>query len=712
MPSPFAKYQSEQVQQIAPGFVEGFGRAGASIGQGIAALGAGVAQGLEARREEEKKDAVLRGTLSAYIRNDERVKRAEDLTKAGIFTKAADGTLTIDAKWADKVNMDEAQRVLSFYNTTGGDGSKLAGNALNEFTARFEGERKYIADQSAREAAKVELDLKKAQIDELRSKAAERTANAGMYGAAIAGMGFGVAGAAPTELPSVVLPDINPTYNATPDATQPLTKADTTLPAVAAPATAAETTAPVVSEALTAGTKGTPATATQAPTSADFDQYGYPKAKPAAAPAAQPVPAAPAAPAAKPQAAPAPAAPAAPAAQAAPTAAPAAPQTFDVAAKASEVSQKMKVLDERRTAVRTKYAGQRKITEAQLAVSQRNASLPRTKSGLEAASTVLSYNQTRLKLLGEAEDRDIKAIDSEADTIKTEFTAYQQAATAARAERSAAADVRKEAAATAKAKTDRTIELVQGYPIIGTFAAIGANLRDPKTGELADPALVASIPRIETAQKGEILATHTGYMSAQGFLLKMDDILRDRNASGNEIRDRFRLTAGDMKGYFEGELASVFGVATFRKAIVSGGNFSDADREFVKSAITYLNSAAPDMSAADLKASLDALTGFINAMYMRSMEANGMRYAPDQAAAQAEKLRAYGANADAEQIESNVKLSQTFYNRFNIKTTAKSSYSPEFRQAVNDARATLWSTLKKGGVKTKDFEGSDPKNFK
>jgi hypothetical protein len=34
MASPFAKYQSEQVQQMAPGFVEAYGRAGASIGQG------------------------------------------------------------------------------------------------------------------------------------------------------------------------------------------------------------------------------------------------------------------------------------------------------------------------------------------------------------------------------------------------------------------------------------------------------------------------------------------------------------------------------------------------------------------------------------------------------------------------------------------------------------------------------------------------------
>ena len=47
MASPFAKYQSEQVQQIAPGFVEAYGNAGRSIGQGLAAIGQAAVQGYE-----------------------------------------------------------------------------------------------------------------------------------------------------------------------------------------------------------------------------------------------------------------------------------------------------------------------------------------------------------------------------------------------------------------------------------------------------------------------------------------------------------------------------------------------------------------------------------------------------------------------------------------------------------------------------------------
>lgn len=73
MASPFQKYQSEQVQQIAPGFVEAYGRAGASIGQGIAQIGANVAKGLEIADENRKKEIATKAALAPYIRNDDRI---------------------------------------------------------------------------------------------------------------------------------------------------------------------------------------------------------------------------------------------------------------------------------------------------------------------------------------------------------------------------------------------------------------------------------------------------------------------------------------------------------------------------------------------------------------------------------------------------------------------------------------------------------------
>ena len=434
-------------------------------------------------------------------------------------------------------------------------------------------------------------------------------------------------------------------------------------------------------------------------------------AKVTAAPAAPKQPAAPAA-------APASAAPAPAQAQAA--AAPAAPVTYDVPAKAAEVAEKMKAVESKRTAVRAKFANIRTATEGEIAASRANvlAVAPRNKVGLDLASSTSAFNERRLKSIADAEDRETKAVDAEAEAIKSEFTNYQAAATAARQGRTeerlaqqANLENKKAEVAAAKAADDKTIDLVQGYPTIGIWTAVGSQMTDPKTGKRVDPAIVAGIPRIGETQRNNIIEVNVGYGSAQGFLLKMDDILRDRRASDNDVRDRFRLTAADMKGYFEAELASVFGVATFRKAIVSGGNFSDADREFVKSAITYLNTAAADMSSEDLKSSVDALSGFINAMYQRQMEYNGMRYAPDVAAKQAGSLRQYGDAAGADALDTQAKRAGEFYNRFNIKI-GTSSYSPEFKASVDKARSTLWNSMKKRGVDTSKFEDSAPNRVK
>ena len=724
MASPFAKYQSEQVQQMAPGFVEAYGRAGASIGQGIANVGASVAQGFAEADKRKKEEIATKAALSPYIRNDQRVQVVEGLFKAGILTKATDGTAVVAADYAGKVDMAALEKNLSFYNTTGGDGSKLSGDALIEFTARFQSEQKYVSDQAGRAKAKLDLDLQQAQIDELKSKAAERAQNAGAYGAAILST-LGGTPSASASLPYITLPDTSsPSFQNTITGT-PVSKADTTIPAVSAPAAPA---APAVSAALTAGTA-----AKQSADGVAVETGAAPEPKISAALAAGTAPAAPKQPAAKapamapaipaapkqpaaPAAAPAPAAPApAPAA-----AAPAAPVTYDVPAKAAEVAEKMKAVEIKRTAVRTKFATQRVATEGEIAASRANvlAAAPRNKVGLDLASSTAAFNERRLKSIADAEDRETKAIDAEAEAIKSDFTNYQAAATAARQGRTeerlnkqATLENKKAEVAAAKAADDKTIDLVQGYPTIGIWTAIGSQMTDPNTGKKVDPALVAGIPRIGDAQRNNIIETNVGYGSAQGFLLKMDDILRDRRASDNDIRDRFRLTAGNMKGYFEAELASVFGVATFRKAIVSGGNFSDADREFVKSAITYLNTAAADMSSEDLKSSVDALSGFINAMYQRQMEYNGMRYAPDVAAKQAESLRQYGDASGADALDTQAKRAGEFYNRFNIKI-GTSSYSPEFKASVDAARSTLWNAMKKRGVDTSKFEDSAPNRVK
>lgn len=799
MASPFAKYQSEQVQQLAPGFVEAYAQAGKSIGQGLASIGQSVAQGIEGAEKKRKEEVATKAKLAPYIRNDQRIQVTEGLFKAGILTKAPDGTAVVSADYVGKVDMAALEKNLSFYNQTGGDGSKLSGDALLEFTARLESEQKYVADQAAKVKAGLDLDLQRAQIDELKSKAAERLRDSGSYAGIISSLLSGEPAPSST-LPTITLPDGT---SGTVSQGVPVSKADTAQPGVAAPAAApAAAAAPALSPALTAGTGGTPAAASTATQPAPAvsaaltaGTAGTPAA-PAAAASAAPAPAA-AEPEVKTWAdaakivgeeeqmaryrgerlagmtpaeyvanwkesqaaknAPEPAkdeidtlaaeagmtrdelleasrisgvtpqehinnlravakAAAAPAEQAAPPAKEAPleqratpagtpiPETYDVQAKAAEVEEKMKAIEGRRTEVRTKYAGKRTALEGQIATANRNLKmvLPSNKKGMEMAQASAAYHEGRRKSIDDAEARDLKAIDSEADAIKTSFTNYQAAATAARQGRTEdrlgraeVREIKRDEAALTKEESETVRRIVKGYPMISVFTYQGYGMKDPKTGKLVDPALTAGIQEMPGERYTEASEQIKGYNSAQDFLLNMKATLREReNATGNrakELGQRFLLTASNMENYFKAELASVFGVAAFRKPIVSGGNFSDADREFVRQAITYLNTANPSMSNKDLESSLKALSFMINGLYQSQIEGLGMTYNPEAAKARATALTSGGDKVGAGTIQKQVERTDRFYKSFNLNQGPASSIS---RAQIDAARSELQRTLR------------------
>ena len=785
MATPFAKYQSEQVQQLAPGFVEAYGRAGAAIGQGIASLGESVSKGLQIADQKRKEEIATRAKLAPYIRNDDRIAVTEGLFKAGILTKAPDGTAVVSADYAGKVDMAALEKNISFYNKTGGDGSKLTGNDLVEFTARLEAEQKYVADKAAAAKAALDVRLQEAQIAKLNAEAAESLGNTTNYGSVISTLlGGASAGTSASTLPTVTLPD-GTSGVFTQGVSQPVSTADTTPPGVAAPAISPALTAgtsaapaapaaapapaaaePVVSPALTAGTKAKPKDEVAA-LAADIgmtkagliesakrngvtpEEYAgtmqsilAAREKGKAAPTSETEPevktwadaakivgeeeqiaryrgerlsgmtpaeyvanwkesqaAAPAAPA---EAAPAPAAGEAPLEQRATAAGTPIPETYDVAAKAAEVEEKMRAIEDRRTVVRTKYAGSRTALEGQIASANRNlsATLPRSTQGMEMAQAALAYHEGRRKSIDEAEARELKAIDSDAEAIKTQFTTYQAAATAARQARTedrlARAEIReikKDEAALTKEERETVQRIVKGYPMISVFTYQGYGMKDPKTGKLLDPALTAGIQEMPGERYTEASEQIKGYNSAQDFLLNMKSILREREgATGDrakELLQRFRVTTSNMENYFKAELASVFGVAAFRKPIVSGGNFSDADREFVRQAITYLNTAAPDMSNKDLESSLKALSFMINGLYQSQIEGLGMTYNPEAAKARAEALISGGDKVGGGTIKKQVERTDRFYKSFNLNQAPASSIT---RAEIDAARAELQRT--------------------
>ena len=371
----------------------------------------------------------------------------------------------------------------------------------------------------------------------------------------------------------------------------------------------------------------------------------------------------------------------------------------------------MQAIQAERDAARTKYSADRDKTNVLIARSKQAQRLPANKVGIDLANAAQSYNQNLLKVIDDAEQRDMKKLDDRESTVNREFANYQAAATAQRtkattelAQQAAARSGREEAA-----KGEEAIRTaVSEYPIKGPWVHIGYDLKD-KAGNKVNPARFGIAP-LSTAQQNTVAETYDGWLKGTDFLIRLDDTLKSRVAGNNDYTQRFRLLASDMQNYFEGELASTFGVATFRRAIVSGGNFSDADREFVKKAITYLNTAAPDLDASDLEANTRALAVFIDNMYRKGLEGQGMVYNPEQIKKQAADLRSIGAETQAAALEATVADSEKFYSRYGIRPGGRALTTPEEKAALLEARTTLWNALSKAG-KTKDLQGSNPAKF-
>jgi hypothetical protein len=681
MASPFAKYQSEQVQQMAPGFVEAYGRAGASIGQGIANIGSSVAKGIEIYGQQRKEEIATKAKLAPYIRNDDRIIATEGMIKSGLLTKADDGTVVVSAQWDQYADKKGLAKYIDFYNQTGGDGSKLSGDALIEFAGRFEGEQKFIAEKAANAKTKTENELKQAQIAKLRAEAAAKASEVGLAADIMKGFAGGEAPDSPTAGINLVS---NNEITAPPATSAPVgvTKAQPTVPGVAAPAAAAPAAEPepAVSEALTEGTKA--AQAAKAPTSADFDKYGYPK-KAAAAPASAPAPTSadfdkygyPKQKAAAPAEQPAEQAPTAEAQldqQITPAGTPI-PETYDVAAESVAVKERLDKVTADREAVRTKYATERTRNAATIA-RQNDAVKALTLINPTKGTALKSFLDNSVKFQNEAEARELKALDEKEAAITRDFANYQAAdkaqkaaKTEARLERTEVAQVKKDETKAAADIREAKKQRLSDYPRYQVWNHLGSNMPiDKKTGLALDP-VDFDIKSLDPSAKIAVSEANEGYNKAVEFMVNLDKTLAERVKGDQGWAGRFRLTADNMKNYYSGELASVFGVATFRRGIVSGGNFSDADREFVKQAITYINSAALDLKPEDLKASLDALAVFVNNMYVRTLESNDMTFDSKGAIAQAEKLEAAGMEDKAATIRETVERSNTFYSRFGMK---------------------------------------------
>lgn len=703
MASPFQKYQGEQVQQLAPGFVEAYGNAGRAIGAGIESFGKSIAGGITGLEQKNREEAMLKGQLEPYIKNDERTKRVNSLVSGGVLVKNADGTVGISAQYADKVDINEANKLLDFYNTTGGDGSKLTGDVLTNFAARYQGEQKYAAEQAAAAKSRLDNDLTQAKIADLRAKALANYAAAGQTKDVLGLMGFGTSALPPA--PEGYTP--SPAYTA-PSADvgiTPVTPAISTAPAVE-PTAVAQPSAPVapaVSPALTAGTA--PAEKAAAPTPAPKPAPAAPAPKPAPAPteAAKPAPT-PAAPA---QAAPAPK-PATPAAAQAPQ------PEIDLVKEGRVYAERVKDITSRKTAVLRErdYA----VTTANVEINNAKRSMtlnPNNPNAIRMAGLVETFQKGRLESIESSYKSKIDALDNEQKAVESEWQALQ---TSAQAGRNKKADVRAEEAFNmAKRGEQREIEkisrdeaakkveaedkAVADYPTYAVFSHTGQGmyLKGDRPAQFGIAALTAK-------DKGEARELAEGWLKGSEFLIRLDDTIQNRVRLGDDYSQRMRITAGDMRNFYEGELAKIFGVATFRRAIVSGGNFSDSDRQFVQNAIAYINSLDPIEDVEDYGKAVGVLARYVDSMYRTAMSGYDMQYEKEPLLQRAALLEKAGYSGRAATERSKVNEAERFFNRFSINPNSYNKPGEDlvaFRQA-------LWGELR-GLRKFKEREFPEPK---
>jgi hypothetical protein len=615
MASPFAKYQSEQVQQIAPGFVEAFAKSGAAIGQGIAGGVSSVAKGMEVAEQKKIELAKQQGALKPYLNSE--IANVQRSIENGFLQVGKDGKVSITPGQEGNLDANKVGRAIDLYNQT--DGGKkelkavdLAGvvGTIQTYDALEKQASDRVAAAGAARKAAVDLDnsilegrvkkftLTKGASDAIlvqakqaqdeadalsqdpsvpRDVVAQRYAMAaGLKDQALnivkdsfAGEGVDIAAYAPQP---PVRPAVTPGAVPMGLDVSSLKTVPTPVPSFGAVPAGLDFSA--FDARLRAGSAPTP-TPAQAPVA----PAAVPKVPPVAT-AAKPT-GAPESPTAAPSVQPAaPAQPVSPqnlltnkmAKQAVtpPAEAPAAGQT--AAAPAPTVGLQSQTANE----IITRQAGERQnYLNANTAIQNTLRSVP----GLPASS-----RENLLKSI-EANKTKITAIDK-LITDQTAIIAEQAKAEAA--------------GTTAKAaSTSEQRQLVgafeKAYPMAGggwIFESRANAMEALNRGEIKSLEEAALTTKFGPQFQGSFDDVKDTLSSLDGFMkaaIATDRAIDKRLASGDKYLDRLAFTSKDFTTLAEGNIAEKLLLANMRKIIVSGGNFSDQDRKFILEAIASIN---------------------------------------------------------------------------------------------------------------------------
>lgn len=627
MANPFAKYQSEQVQQLAPGFVEAYGRAGAAIGQGIASIGSSVAKGMEAAEQKKLELAKQQGAINPYLRGE--VANVETSIKNGILVRGEDGKVSIAPGQEGNVDPNRVGRAIDLYNLTDGGKKKLDAEGM---TAVISTIQSYDAmEKTAAERAKAARDAKIAEL-EYTSKVLGNAATLSEGIAAFAaqktqlGIAAGMQGDTPgAQLAIAEARALNDkAMGIRFDAMRAAgINVDAYLPAAPVQAPVRPAAAAVGSGASTLYT--VPADTEFNASLGRFDAMRIAGSAPAPAPAPAAPAQTPAAPAAT--AAPAPAAPAAatptPAA-AAPVAKPTARQLQTGQLPAVAPAPAPVVAGAPAAGTAAPAAG--RVTTPNAAVAQAEAEI----QSLQTAKSIYIDTQRRYKTLSAVAGL---APDQVKNFQKLSDDAFKQALDIDDQITKKMTLISTEKAGVATARTAETkLGMEQGKAMDERFPDFGGGWMAAGRAKAFklypdDPAKALGDVRIGGIKGAstEIVDTLSSLGSFMDSTMAIENALDERLEKGGVgLFDLLTLDKGDYDAYTKGNVGEKILLASMRKAIVSGGNFSDADRQFVLESIAAINNLDPRKREPYLKSLNKTMAEMVMNMYDKKLKAQGV----------------------------------------------------------------------------------------
>ena len=655
----FQKYQGEQVNQIPAGYVEAMG----SMGKAYQQVGASVSAGMQEAQKRSDEEAKLQGSLSPYLRRDGRTQAVESALSTGLLKKDEQGNVIIPDDNKNKFDMNVAGPAIEFYNKTGGDGSRLSGSDLTRLATQFEAQRKYDAEQAGIADKAMERAKTQAEINKLNAEAAEKTAGAtgnNIVSAFASGapMPAGEPASVPSSAPAVTasrnqaisiysgktgneLPSLgSPVYEGTPGFTKPLTgfsadrynagselagklgTADSETPKPVAQTTTQATTAlPAVTPSTIGDGQGNASEiikAQEAERTVQTTEYGKKKA----------------------------------AAQGDYARAMAA-----LASSGAATPERIKSLNETHKVKTDNIDSSFKanidlidsrIKNALATTSEQRATAGETRANATAvlAEKADVRSEEQLKFARAAAQRAVEEGRMTKEKFDLEFgTATTDSKPAVPVE---SANLKPGTFAHSQAKEREVASAVPGRTG-GAYSReqedkIAAKQDKMKAEFPANWSLgifhegakqyQIDLNRHPTARAlgaaaiGKVEEHMSGYSEAQTFLTALNDVVfsTDDNAITNYLNRSLWTAKQDAKDTnVEGQMMNQFGVAAFRRAIVSGGNFSDADREYVAKLITDINSAHLKKDKQLMIDQTKSLARFIDSKYRSELTAYGVR---------------------------------------------------------------------------------------